>query len=224
MLTQMTLQTLSFKQRSNPAQANSSIERTIEMVGVLKVLSRNGEIYAENEPAQHIYKVVSGIACTCRVLANGRRQIGTFCLPGDVFGLEVRAEHGFSAEAITELSVLVAKRSTLTGLADKDRGASDQLWSLFCRELLMAQERALLLGRTAPERVATFLLQMADRLSCGNSVELPMSRQDIADYLGLTIETVSRTFTCLEDSAAIEIPTSRRIVIRNRGALNSWAT
>ena len=82
------------------------------------------------------------------------------------------------------------------------------------------QDHILLLIMTAQERVVGFLLEMADRVSGGNAVELPMSRQDIADYLGLTIETVSRTLTHLENAAAIELPTSRRVVLRNRTALN----
>ncbi|MDE2373093.1 MAG: helix-turn-helix domain-containing protein, partial [Hyphomicrobiales bacterium] len=82
------------------------------------------------------------------------------------------------------------------------------------------QDRILLLVKSAQERVAGFLLEMAERACANNIVELPMSRQDIADYLGLTIETVSRTLTGLETVAAIEVPTSRRIVLRNRSALN----
>ena len=82
------------------------------------------------------------------------------------------------------------------------------------------QNRILLLIKSAQERVASFLLEMAERVSAGNSIELPMPRQDIADYLGLTIETVSRTLTSLESTLAIEIPTSRRIVLRDRTALS----
>ncbi len=81
------------------------------------------------------------------------------------------------------------------------------------------QRHILLLIQSAQERVAGFLLEMAERIKSTNEVELPMSRQDIADYLGLTIETVSRTLTILENSAAIELQTSRRIVLRNRAAL-----
>src|SRR5262249_43324186 len=95
-----------------------------------------------------------------------------------------------------------------------------ELWALTSRELQRVQDHILLLIKTAQERVAAFLLEMARRLPAGNAVELPMSRQDIADYLGLTIETVSRTFTQLENAATIEVPTSRRIVLRNRPALN----
>jgi len=82
------------------------------------------------------------------------------------------------------------------------------------------QKRVLLLVQSAQERVASFLLEMAERTPASNIIELPMTRQDIADYLGLTIETVSRTLTALEAAATIEVPTSRRIVLRNRPALN----
>jgi CRP-like cAMP-binding protein len=105
-------------------------------------------------------------------------------------------------------------------LANRDAGIGQQLFALTGRELSRVQDRILLLIKSAQERVASFLLEMAARVPAGNSIELPMSRQDIADYLGLTIETVSRTLTSLESSAAIAVPTSRRIVLRNRSALS----
>ena len=94
------------------------------------------------------------------------------------------------------------------------------MWALTARELQRVQDHIMVLIKSAQERVAGFLLEMADRVPGGGAVELPMSRQDIADYLGLTIETVSRTLTQLERAAAIELPTSRRIVLRNLSALN----
>jgi CRP/FNR family transcriptional regulator, nitrogen fixation regulation protein len=115
--------------------------------------------------------------------------------------------------------VVVVKHSAITTLADRDPAIGRELFALTGRELRRAQDHVLLLVKSAQERVASFLLEMAERASAGNTVELPMSRQDIADYLGLTIETVSRTFTGLESAAAIEVPTSRRIVLRNRSAL-----
>ena len=157
---------------------------------------------------------------TSKILADGRRQIGSFYLPGDIFGLEVDEEHTFSAEAITDSKVLVVKRSALDALAERDNDVARQLWTLTTRELRRVQDHILLLIKTAQERVAGFLLEMAERRASGNAVELPMSRQDIADYLGLTIETVSRTLTNLENSAAIALPSSRRVVLRNRAALS----
>jgi CRP/FNR family nitrogen fixation transcriptional regulator len=108
----------------------------------------------------------------------------------------------------------------LAALAARSPTVARELYMLTARELRRAQERILLLVKSAQERVASFLLEMTERAPAGNTIDLPMSRQDIADYLGLTIETVSRTLTSLESAATIEVPTSRRIVLRNRSALN----
>jgi CRP/FNR family transcriptional regulator, nitrogen fixation regulation protein len=133
-------------------------------------------------------------------------------------------DHTFSAEAMNDAKVVVVKRSALTALANRDAAIGRELFALTGRELRRVQERVLLLIKSAQERLVSFLLEMAERACGGNVVELPMSRQDIADYLGLTIETVSRTLTALESAAAIEVPTSRRIVLRNRSALNRLNT
>src|SRR5262245_9834358 len=191
----------------------------LDMIGATLSFGRNEEIYGEGERADFLYKVVSGTVRTSKLLADGRRQIGAFYLPGDMFGLETGQEHAFSAEAIVDAKVVVIKRSAVVALAQRDNGVAQELWTLTARELQRVQEHLLLLIKTAQERVVGFLLEMAERASSGNEVELPMSRQDIADYLGLTIETVSRTFTQLAARAAIEVPTSRRIVLRNRAAL-----
>ena len=193
---------------------------SIEMAGAPMPFSRNAEIYGENEPAEYLYKVISGAVRTYKVLSDGRRQIGGFYLPGDIFGLECGDEHTFSAEAISESRVLVIKRSTLVSLAARDGEVAHQLWIMTAGELQRAQDHIMLLIKTAQERVAGFLLEMAARGASAGEIELPMSRQDIADYLGLTIETVSRTLTQLEKSATIAVPASRRIVLRNLAALN----
>ena len=197
-----------------------SITGQIEMMGAAMPFARNAEIYGENEQAEYVYKVLSGSVRTYKVLNDGRRQIGAFYLPGDVFGLEVGNEHTFSAEAVVDSKVLVIKRSVLVALAARDHDVARKLWAMTAGELQRAQSHIMLLIKTAQERVAGFLLEMASRLPAGNEVDLPMSRQDIADYLGLTIETVSRTLTQLENAAAIAVPTSRRIVLRNRNALS----
>jgi CRP/FNR family transcriptional regulator, nitrogen fixation regulation protein len=182
---------------------------TAGLAGARLSFNRNSEIYGEGEPAAHLYQVISGIVRTCRFLIDGRRQIGSFYLPGDTFGLETTAEYTFSAEAVTDVNVLVVKRGILPS----------QLWELMGSELRRTQDHVLLLAKTAPERVATFLLEMARRVRSRDEVELSMSRQDIADYLGLTIETVSRTLTQLENESAIALPTSKRIVLRDRATL-----
>jgi CRP-like cAMP-binding protein len=206
------------RQSGRPAAAYD-LGGPIDCMGARMSYRRNEEIYAESEPADYLYKVVSGTARTSKLLPDGRRQIGGFYAAGDVFGLENGAEHAFSAEAITDCTVLVIKRSALIALAERDHEAARQLWSITSNELKRVQDHILLLIKSARERVAAFLLEMDERFP-GNAVELPMSRQDIADYLGLTIETVSRTFTLLENAATIELPSSRRIVLRNRSALS----
>jgi CRP-like cAMP-binding protein len=194
--------------------------QSMRLMGAVMSYPRNSEIFGENEPAEYIYQVVSGAVRAYKVLNDGRRQIGGFSLPGDIFGLEFAEEHIFSAEAITDAKVLVVKRSALDALASRNAPIARELFALTRRELRRAQERILLLIKSAQQRVAGFLLEMAERAAADRTIELPMSRLDIADYLGLTIETVSRTLTALESIAAIEVSTSRRIVLRNRPALS----
>jgi CRP/FNR family transcriptional regulator, nitrogen fixation regulation protein len=180
---------------------------------------RNAEIYREGEPAGQLYKVISGAVRTCRVLIDGRRQIGSFYLQGEIFGLEAEKEHSFSAEAVVDSEVLIIKSPTVP--CERWRtGMPSQVWALMGHELKRAQDHARLLAMTARERVAGFLLEMAERIQSSGEVELPMSRQDIADYLGLTVETVSRMLTQLKNRAVIAVPTSKRIVLRKRAALN----
>jgi CRP-like cAMP-binding protein len=184
------------------------------------LFDRNAEIFGEGEPAEYVYKVMSGAVRTYRILNDGRRQISAFYLPGDVFGLEAGEEHSCSAEAISDSSVLVVKRSIVMAVAEREGDVARALWAITARELREAQNHSMLLIKSAMERVASFLLEMARRHPVGSAVELPMTRQDIADYLGLTIETVSRTLTQLQGAATIDLPASRRIVLRNRSALN----
>jgi CRP/FNR family nitrogen fixation transcriptional regulator len=191
-----------------------------ELMGAAMSFRRNVEIYGEGEPADYMYKIVSGTARTYKVLFDGRRQVGGFYLPGDILGLETGDAHGYSAEAISLCKVLVIKRSALVTMAGRQDEVARQLWKVIAEELRRVQAHNLLLIKSAQERVAAFLLEMADRNATGDAIELPMSRQDIADYLGLTIETVSRTLTQLENLAAIELASSRRIVLRNRSKLS----
>jgi CRP/FNR family transcriptional regulator, nitrogen fixation regulation protein len=202
------------------AASTDPLSQTMQLMGVMMAYPHNTEIFGENEPADYLYKVVSGSVRTYKILSDGRRQVGGFYLPGDIFGLEFSDEHTLSAEAISDSKVLVVKSSALSALAARDPSVAQQLFALTGRELHRVQDRILLLIKNARERVASFLLEMAERASENNTIELPMSRQDIADYLGLTIETVSRTLTSLETASAIEVsPSSRRIVLRNRAAL-----
>jgi CRP/FNR family transcriptional regulator, nitrogen fixation regulation protein len=192
---------------------------TLELMGSQMTFSPNEEIFGENEPAEYVYKVTKGAVRTSKILYNGRRQIGAFYFPGDIFGLEIGKEHQFSAEAISNATVLVVRRSAIVSLAERDCHAAQELWTYTGRELHRVQEHMMLLVKTAQQRVVSFLLEMSERLATTDEVELPMSRQDIADYLGLTIETVSRTMTQLVSDRTIGLPSSRRIVLRNRRVL-----
>jgi len=200
------------------AKQNPLVE-AIHMMGATMSFPSEAEIFGEGEEADYAYQVVSGVVRTSKILSDGRRQVGGFYLPGDIFGLEFRDEHTFSAEAVTDTKVVVVKRSMLMAVAGRDTRLSRELMALTGRELRRVQNRVLLLVKSAEQRVAYFLLEMAERARGGNVIELPMVRQDIADYLGLTVETVSRTLSSLAHSAAIELSTSRRIVLRNRSAL-----
>jgi CRP/FNR family transcriptional regulator, nitrogen fixation regulation protein len=192
---------------------------TMGCISALMLFSRNAKIYGEGEPAEYLYKVMTGVVRTCKVLVDGRRQVGDFYFRGDTFGLETGAEHAYSAEAITGCRVLVAKHSTLISRAKTNHKVAFRLRVLTGRELRRLQDHVLLLIKDAPARVAFFLLALAERSSTGNSIELAMSRQDIADHLGLTIETVSRTLSYLESLQAIELLSARRVLLRNRDAL-----
>jgi CRP/FNR family nitrogen fixation transcriptional regulator len=205
--------------RKGRAAGSNAATTPIELMGTPMSFARNVEIYGEKEPIDCIYKVISGSVRTCRVLMDGRRQIGAFYLAGDMFGLEGGEEHVFSAESVIDATVLVINRRTVVSLAAWDSEVGAQLWALMRDELQRAQKHVYLLIKTAPERVASFLLEMAERIQSTDEVELPMCRQDIADYLGLTIETVSRMLTQLENASAIALPTSKRIVLHKRAAL-----
>jgi CRP/FNR family transcriptional regulator, nitrogen fixation regulation protein len=206
--------------RADTTPTGTPLDETVALMGASMSYPRNSEIFGENDPADYLYKVVSGAVRTYKILNDGRRQIGGFYLPGDIFGLEYTDQHSLSAEAVTDTKVVVVKRSALTALAAREAAVGKELFTLTGRELQRVQDRILLLIKSAQERVAGFLLEMADRGQSANIIDLPMSRQDIADYLGLTIETVSRTLTALEGAAAIEVTTSRHIVLRNRAALS----
>jgi CRP/FNR family nitrogen fixation transcriptional regulator len=192
--------------------------------GVRMTYARNEEIFGESEPADWVYRVASGVVRTYRILADGRRQVAEFYLEGDVFGLEAGSEHRTSAEAVSECELIAIRRSHLSERSISDNVTAHKLWSLTLHHLRRSEEHMLVLGRkNACERLAWFLMDMAERIPAHDVVTLPMSRQDIADFLGLTIETVSRTMTQLQDDNVIELPSCRNVVLRDRHALTDMA-
>jgi CRP/FNR family nitrogen fixation transcriptional regulator len=170
-------------------------------------------IYNEGDEARSYYKLISGVVRTCRFLTDGRRQINAFLLPGDLFGFECGTTHRLSAEAVVGCTVIAYRRR---GLEIVDQ----QVFAYVLSCLEQTREHGLLLGRgSAAQKIAAFLLEMAERGESDTLVELPMSRQDIADYLGLTIETVSRTLSHMERDGTITLQATRKVVLRNRRLL-----
>jgi CRP/FNR family transcriptional regulator, nitrogen fixation regulation protein len=190
-------------------------------LGSTRCLAKDETVFAEGDRAAFFYKVISGAVRTSKLLSDGRRQIDAFHLPGDIFGIESGEEHRFTAEALGPATVVAYRRCGLEVLASTDAAFSRQIVAAMMRSLERAQEHMLLLGRkSAMEKIATFLLDMANRFAGTDHVDLPMSRTDIADHLGLTIETVSRSLTQLERQGVIALPAHRRtILLRNKAAL-----
>ncbi|MDJ1156641.1 helix-turn-helix domain-containing protein [Chelatococcus sp. SYSU_G07232] len=194
--------------------------RGLESLGSLRTFARDAELYAEGDRPTYFYKVVTGAFRTYKVLTDGRRQVGAFYLPGDLFGQEAGEERRFSAEAVADATAIAYPRRDLEALVLRGAPLAHRVVWATLRDHERAQEHMLVLGRkTTRERVATFLLDMASRAP-GNEIDLPMLRCDIADYLGLTVETVSRTLKELEREAIIALPASRHVVLRNRAALD----
>jgi CRP/FNR family nitrogen fixation transcriptional regulator len=179
------------------------------------------EIYGEAEEAEFVYKVASGAVRTLKLLKDGRRQIGAFHFRGDLFGLQSGPTHKLTAQAVTDARVMFVKRSTLERVAMDNTEVADELLSVTVRRLEQAEEHVLLLGRkTAGERVAAFLLEMERRLPSTAAIGLPMTRRDIADYLGLAVETVSRAITNFEDEGLVTRSKAREIGVQGRSKLH----
>ncbi|WP_425115355.1 helix-turn-helix domain-containing protein [Bradyrhizobium sp.] len=180
------------------------------------------QIFGENEPADYVYQVTVGAVRSYKLLLDGRRQIGAFHLVGDIFGLENAAVHRFTAEAIVDTKVRLVKRQSLDLIAEGDVLVVRDLLNTTATNLQHAEDHMLLLGRkNALERVAAFLLEMDKRLTKAGFFALPMMRRDIADYLGLTLETVSRELSQLHDIGVLGFlgTNQRQIVLLDRKRL-----
>jgi CRP/FNR family nitrogen fixation transcriptional regulator len=194
--------------------------RLIDFVTKTKMFRHDETIFEEGQPTDYIYKVTRGTVRSYKMLGDGRRKIEAFRLPGDVFGIDSTDVREFSAEAIDEVTAVIVQRSVIIKRAAADHQDFQEIWIATNQELRRVQQHALLLAKTGRQRIACFLLEMSQRLRQTDLFELPMPRQDIADYLGLTIETVSRMMTQLEASGVIKLPTSRRVVLRRLDALH----
>jgi CRP/FNR family nitrogen fixation transcriptional regulator len=189
-------------------------------MGTPTSFSPNEKIFGKGEPAEYLYKVEFGCIRTCDTLNGGRRWIDTFYFPGDFFGLEAREEHTISAESITPSSVRIIERKALVSRAARNIVVVKYLLDIMAMELQRTKDHNLLLLKGAQERIVDFLLDMKNRTQGQNEVDLPMTRLDIADYLGLSIETVSRVLTRLKGASAISFLTSRRVILRDLSVQN----
>jgi len=169
-------------------------------------------IYAQGDATGPLFLVEFGAVRICQMTADGRRQITSFCFAGDVFGLEAGAEHDFYAESVDGAGVRVLRPAN-------DAGFAQRLLGLALRRFARIQSHLVLLGRmNANEKMAHFLLDLLERQDT-DVINLPMQRNDIADYLGLTFETVSRVLRVLKGRAIIRLQSVDRIEVLNPVAL-----
>jgi len=200
----------------------SALTDAFERHGVRMTYARNEEIYAQDDEAELLYRVVRGVVRTSRLTVDGRRQVGDFYYVGDLFGLEPGPEHRFAADALDDCEITVVRRAAVRAFAG-DAELDRAILEATRREMERLQEHVVMLGRrSARERVASFLMSIAQRQE-ETDVDLAMGRQDMADYLGLTIETVSRMLTQLQGDAIVEFPSTRRFQVRKWSALEALA-
>jgi CRP/FNR family transcriptional regulator, nitrogen fixation regulation protein len=178
---------------------------------------QGAEIYGQGEKAGTLYQVEFGAVRVYRLLADGRRQISAFHLSGEVFGFESDGNHHFFAEAICATGLRTVRQMSGADL-------SQQILPLVLRSFVRAQEHLLVLGRqSAAERIAAFMLDMAERQGGLETFDLPMSRTDIGDYLGMTIETVSRVISSLRSKGIIRLRSQRTVEILKPQALRGMS-
>jgi len=203
-----------------PETATSAV-----LSGMPMTYPRGAEIYGEGEAFGHIYQVVSGVVRSVKLLPDGRRQISGFYLPGDIFGFEAGDVHHFSAEAVVQTKIIAFRWQSLIATGTRSIGFFHELLNVAMKDLRHTQAQLLVVGRkSALERVAAFLLEMSERSASPNFVVLPMPRHDIADYLGLTLETVSRMFAELKELGAIALDGARRVHLLDRDRLAGAST
>jgi CRP/FNR family transcriptional regulator len=181
-------------------------------------------IFWEGDAAGHIFDILEGVLRVYRILSDGRRAIVGFLYPGDMLGVSFQSRYLFTAEAVTEVKVRRFSRNRFFSLVNESPELRPQLFAILCDEMSAAQDQMLLLGRkSAEERVVSFLLAAHRKNGVGDAVELPMSRLDMADYLGLTIETVSRMMSGLMRRGLIAATGRHMIALRRLSALREVA-
>src|SRR5215472_6933030 len=229
----MLSQTAARISQTSPHSPAISVRKGIDLtgaalhsIGTVCQFGRNQTVFSDGDDAAYSYKVVSGAVRLVKLMADGRRHIAGFQLPGDLFGIEWTGEYELTAEAVTEVTAIRYSRTHLERLSEERADIRKQLTERLRDDLRAAHDHLISLGcQSARERVASFLLLLVERTDAreGAPIEMPMGRQDIADYLGLTIETVCRTLSDLRDSGVIDVPNRHHIVVRNLPKLNAAA-
>jgi CRP-like cAMP-binding protein len=192
--------------------------RALQQAGVKVRCSRGETIFNDGDEATSCYKVISGAVRLCKHMADGRRQIADFLLAGDFFGFTQFGQYKFTAEAVGDVVLMSYPQRLVARLSSSMPNLRERLLVLLSQRLLGMQDHLVMLGRqTAKERVSSFLLHIAERSDAeeGLAFDLPMSRQDVADYLGLTIETVCRMLSELKREKIIAIPNTSQVVIND---------
>lgn len=206
--------------------ATPSSPDPLDRIGTLQSLERGRALFEDGDPAEYYYKVVSGTVRLFKFLVDGRRQIAGFFFPGDFFGWTVSDSYAYAAEAVDSVTVLRFPRRAVEALVESHPATARRLISCLAADLTAAQEQMVVLGRkTAEERLATFLSKMVKRCGtgAGGAIALSMTRSDIADYLGLTVETVCRTIHALKASGTIASAGAHNITVLRRQRLDEIA-
>lgn len=192
------------------------------------VLQANAELARSGQPCRQVFSVTSGMLRLVRTLPDGRRQVVGFALPGSFVGLSDVTVHRHSVEAVVPSRVCVFEHPVLRQLRERYPEFERALLERACRELDDAHDSMLLLARLSPmERLASFLVRLRRQMRIRDDetgMALPMGRGDIADHLGLTVETVSRSFTRLREQGVIALPDPQRVEILDPAALDELAS
>jgi len=207
--------------------AQSAIRNTkepLQAAGTVVHFPEGREIFAEGGDTDVFYKVISGVVRSCKFLSDGRRQISAFHTAGEAFGFELGEDRQLAAEAVSDCTLISYRRRSIEIMAQKDERISRQLLQYAMQNLAQAQGHSLLLGRRgAAEKVAAFLLDWQARSDQHGVIHLEMTRQEIADYLALTIETVSRSLSQFERDGVIALPNTRELRLLDTDALEDLA-
>jgi CRP/FNR family nitrogen fixation transcriptional regulator len=217
-----------------PNHAHSGGQHPLQALDPIATISRwhsGQEICSPNRPAASWYRLIAGAARRCMIHADGRRRIVDFLLPGDFFGFTLHDEYEFAVEAVSKDTLVACyPRERVEAMADSDAKIAHAIQTMVITSMSRLQTQLLIIGRvTAQEKVGSFLLDIQSRLptrsvDSTDGVELPMSRYDIADYLAISTETVSRSLKDLEQKGTIALSGARRVQIVDRAALTGENT